>query len=215
MLKLRSQTSLWGTFPGFFFFQNYLLDLLNHAHIWQASPQLSCGDTCQTRPWYQTRGQRFDHHGKSRKSTNGAEQFSIPPSHSMIQYWLNWLLKHDDVITWRFFPHYWPFVRGITGDRWLPSQRASNASNSWTSFWANSPLDDGLICHGGNVTSLWWSGPSCMLPLTVRLFQGSTLGSSPKRRKSGLWNSLTDRFLTRWPGARNRLVVGAKGCPDH
>ena len=25
----------------------YLLDKLNHIHIWQVSPQLSCGDTCQ------------------------------------------------------------------------------------------------------------------------------------------------------------------------
>ena len=28
---------------------------------------------------------------------------------------------HDDVIKWKHFPHYWPFVRGFTGE--FPSQR--------------------------------------------------------------------------------------------
>ena len=27
--------------------QKYMLDSSNHIHIWQVSPQLSCGDTCQ------------------------------------------------------------------------------------------------------------------------------------------------------------------------
>ena len=35
--------------------------------------------------------------------------------------------EHDDVRTRKRFPHYWPFVRGFTGHRWIPSQRASNA----------------------------------------------------------------------------------------
>ena len=29
--------------------------------------------------------------------------------------------KHDDVIKWKHFPRYWPFVRGI--HRWIPAQR--------------------------------------------------------------------------------------------
>ena len=36
---------------------------------------------------------------------------------------------HDDVMTWKYFPHYWTFMRGIppsTGG--FPAQRASNAS---------------------------------------------------------------------------------------
>ena len=27
--------------------QKYLLDSLNHIHVWHVSQQLSCGDTCQ------------------------------------------------------------------------------------------------------------------------------------------------------------------------
>ena len=27
--------------------------------------------------------------------------------------WIEWIVHHDDVIKWKHFPHYWPFVRGI------------------------------------------------------------------------------------------------------
>ena len=30
---------------------------------------------------------------------------------------------HDDVIKWKHFPRYWPFVRGIHRSRWFPTQR--------------------------------------------------------------------------------------------
>ena len=30
---------------------------------------------------------------------------------------------HDDVIKWKYFPHYWLFVRGTTGRRWIPLTR--------------------------------------------------------------------------------------------
>ena len=42
------------------------------------------------------------------------------------------ITSHDDVIKWKLFPRYWPFVRGIhrspvgmesIGDRWFPSKR--------------------------------------------------------------------------------------------
>ena len=34
-------------------------------------------------------------------------------------------LCHDDVIKWKHFPRYWPFVRGI--HRWIPRTKASDA----------------------------------------------------------------------------------------
>ena len=37
--------------------------------------------------------------------------------------------KHDDVIKWKNFPRYWPFVRG-TGSRWIPRTKASDAELS-------------------------------------------------------------------------------------
>ena len=35
--------------------------------------------------------------------------------------------KHDNVITRKRFPLWWPFVRESTGHRWIPSQRARNS----------------------------------------------------------------------------------------
>ena len=32
---------------------------------------------------------------------------------------------HDDVIKWKHFPRYWPFVR-VTGHRWIPLTKASD-----------------------------------------------------------------------------------------
>ena len=34
---------------------------------------------------------------------------------------------HDDVIKRRYFPRYWPFVRGIHRSRWIPRTKASDA----------------------------------------------------------------------------------------
>ena len=40
--------------------------------------------------------------------------------------------NHDDIIKWKFFPRYWPFVRGFPGHRWiLPSICA------WINGWVN------------------------------------------------------------------------------
>ena len=33
---------------------------------------------------------------------------------------------HDDVIKWKHFPHYWPFVRGIHRSPWIPRTQASD-----------------------------------------------------------------------------------------
>ena len=34
---------------------------------------------------------------------------------------------HDDVIKWKHFQRYWPFVRGNHRSRWIPRTKASNA----------------------------------------------------------------------------------------
>ena len=40
---------------------------------------------------------------------------------------------HDDVIKWKHFPRYWPFVRGIP--RWIPRAKASDAE-LWYFLWS-------------------------------------------------------------------------------
>ena len=41
--------------------------------------------------------------------------------------------SHNDVIKWRHFPRYWPFVRGI--HRWIPHTKASGAE-LWCFIWS-------------------------------------------------------------------------------
>ena len=36
-------------------------------------------------------------------------------------------MSHDDVIKWKQFPRYWPFVWEFTGHRWIPRTKASDA----------------------------------------------------------------------------------------
>ena len=36
-------------------------------------------------------------------------------------------ISHDDVIKWKHFPRYWPFVRGTAGNRLIPFTKASDS----------------------------------------------------------------------------------------
>ena len=49
---------------------------------------------------------------------------------------------HDDVITWKHFPRYWPFVRGIHRSRWIPHSKASDAG-LWCFFYLR--LNNGCV----------------------------------------------------------------------
>ena len=39
-------------FPKFSVLPKHMLDIEYHVYIWQVSPQLSCGDTCQIWKWF-------------------------------------------------------------------------------------------------------------------------------------------------------------------
>ena len=41
---------------------------------------------------------------------------------------------HDDVIKWKHFPRYWPFVRRIHRSRWIHHTKASDAEH-WCFLW--------------------------------------------------------------------------------
>ena len=42
---------------------------------------------------------------------------------------------HDDVIKWKNFPRYWPFVRGIHRSPWIPRTKVSDAE-LWCFRWS-------------------------------------------------------------------------------
>ena len=59
---------------------------------------------------------------------------NIPSTHSNTHAYQ---LFHDDVIKWKHFPRYWPFVREFTGPRWIPRTKASEAE-LWCVLWSAS-----------------------------------------------------------------------------
>ena len=71
---------------------------------------------------------------------------NTPNSHRTVKHrrrcWLKRVIKlispmlfHDDVIKWKHFPRYWPFVRGIHRSRWIPHTKASDAE-LWCFLWS-------------------------------------------------------------------------------
>ena len=45
--------------------------------------------------------------------------------------WTLWF--YQDVVLWKHFPHYWPFVREAMGHRWIPATKGRNAEPFWAS----------------------------------------------------------------------------------
>ena len=75
LLKLCSLISLLGLFLNS---KTCLLYPVNHIHIWQVSPQLSCGSTCQTWMWFQIGNQCFRVIEKLINYWKGENWFSNP-----------------------------------------------------------------------------------------------------------------------------------------
>ena len=52
----------------------------------------------------------------------------------ILRIWFDSYITHDDVIKWKHFQHYWPFV---LGHRWIPLTMASDAE-FWCFLWSAS-----------------------------------------------------------------------------
>ena len=74
---------------------------------------------------------------------------------------------YDDVIKWKHFPHYWPFMRGIHRSRWIPYTKASDAK-LWCFLWSVPE----------RLSKQWWGwwfeAPSCPLWRHCNGFCGSS-----------------------------------------
>ena len=54
----------------------------------------------------------------------------------IFEFWcLQCVCWHDDVIKWKYFPRYWPFVWEFTGHWWIPRTKASDAE-LWYFLWS-------------------------------------------------------------------------------
>ena len=61
---------------------------------------------------------------------------------------------HDDVIKWKHYPRYWPFVRGFIGHRWITLIKAQRRGAliffficAWINAWVNNNEAGDLRCH--------------------------------------------------------------------
>ena len=69
----------------------------------------------------------------------------------------DWAIEHDDVIKWKYFPRYWPFVRGFAGHRWIPRIKGQwrrtlifSLTRAWTNGWENNGEAGDLRLHRGH-----------------------------------------------------------------
>ena len=70
---------------------------------------------------------------------------------------------HDDVMEWKHFPRYWPFVRGIHRSRWIPRIKTSEAELLfiffifvWINSWVNNREAGDLRHHGAHYDDTAW-----------------------------------------------------------
>ena len=63
----------------FMILQKYMLYFLNHIYIWQVSPELSCGNTCQILMWYSTANICCDNAENNRTEDNWLRCPPPPP----------------------------------------------------------------------------------------------------------------------------------------
>ena len=78
---------------------------------------------------------------RTRKHSFGSTQFHVVPSDWF--YMVSTLLLHNhngfvhnDVIKWKHFPRYWPFVREFTGPGEFPTQSQWRGALMFTLIWA-------------------------------------------------------------------------------
>ena len=83
----------------------------------------------------------------------------------------NCISDHNDVITWKHFPRYWPFVRGI--HRWpVPTRRASSAELCFFLWWTPEHTVEQIVelpmiweaitvmwCHCDAILKQWYLNP--------------------------------------------------------
>ena len=64
----------------------------------------------------------------------------------------NILVNHDEVIKWKHFPRYWPYVWEFTGLRWIPRTKASGPVTLSFDVFFDLRLNKRLSKQSGG----WW-----------------------------------------------------------
>ena len=116
-------------------------------------------------------------------------------NHNKVKHFTKIYQFHDNVIKWKYFPHYWPFVRGIHRSmvnsphkgQWRRALMFSLIC-SWIHGWVNNPEAGDLRCHCAHYD------------VTVMLFVLSSEGSESNEQLSlanaSLYKSSSIEMLT-------------------
>ena len=95
---------------------------------------------------------------KSRYQTNDMQFLLMPCKH-----WMPLIVSHYDVIKWKHFPHYRPFVREIHPSPVDPPYKGTvtwiidiSLLSVWTEYWTNTRLTTSSNRHDGHLTSPQW-----------------------------------------------------------
>ena len=136
---------------------------------------------------------------------------------------------HDDVIKWKHFPRYWPFVKGIhrspvdspNKGPWRGALMFS-LMRAWTNGWANSRYPGDLRHHGAhcNVTEMSWAiNGSSVYNGTVEYIveRGEFLTSLYKDTHSKLvrFVKYTSSIVDRQSGSLRQRLFHGKAPPLH
>ena len=116
---------------------------------------------------------------------------------------------HDDVIKWKHFPRYWPFLRGIPGHRWLPRTKASDASFDvffdlrWLNGWVNKREPGDLRHHRAHYD------------VTVMIHHcnmGTGWKTAARWLPQNLIKSLrpSDAYMRRWTGSSSVQIMACR-----
>ena len=117
--------------------------------LWSVRP-LSCIQWCFNSPWNMNMANSF----------SGTSPFLQIPINIFVwnpQSLVEISLSHDDVIKWKHFPRYWPFLRGI---HWSPVNSPHKGQwrgalmfsliYAWINGWVNNDEAGDLIHHRAN-----------------------------------------------------------------
>ena len=156
---------------------------------------------------------------------------SIQP---LFRWWLEQICFHDDVIKWKYFSRYWPFVRGIHRSP-VDSPHKAHCGGAlvlslicaWTNGWANNR--DAVF----ETSSLWRHWNIITAQIRELLYIGVIITSGTARDMNKMvdilwtafWNTISSvkivvfRFQCYWwwfniiTWLRGFLVWNCSGCP--
>ena len=119
---------------------------------------------------------------------------------------------YDDIIKWKHFPHYWPFVRGIHRspvdsthkDQWCRALMLFICA--WTNGWANNRDTSDLRC-------LFTHYDLTVICLPFRWNDVTFGGRADSRFAPSQWEtSLQSNAASHWPGANLELALQYHSC---